>query len=88
MASTNTISRLGAVCGLALASAGMADEPRYELIDLGTLGGQHSMAYDMNDQGMVVGWSETGPPECIEKLHDGFTRACGNQSYSFGFPSP
>ncbi len=37
---------------------------RYELTDLGSLGGERIVALGMNDHGMVVGWAETGPPEC------------------------
>ncbi|TDJ57680.1 MAG: hypothetical protein E2O40_02530 [Planctomycetota bacterium] len=35
-------------------------EPLYELVDLGTLGGDSSVALGMNDLGDVVGWAETG----------------------------
>ncbi len=37
---------------------------QYELVDVGTLGGENSKAIAINDQGVVVGWSETCPPEC------------------------
>ena len=33
--------------------------PRYEVMDIGTLGGSYSAAYGINDSGQVVGWSET-----------------------------
>ncbi len=33
--------------------------PRYQVIDLGTLGGASSTAQALNDKGQVVGWSET-----------------------------
>ncbi len=34
-------------------------DPLYELVDLGTLGGNSSVALGMNDIGDVVGWSQT-----------------------------
>ena len=37
-----------------------ANVPRYEVIDLGTLGGNESQAWGINEQGEVVGSSETG----------------------------
>ena len=33
----------------------LADAPEYEVIDLGTLGGQHSDAYGINNNGQIVG---------------------------------
>lgn len=36
------------------------EAPEYEVIDLGTLGGAASMAYDVNDAGQVVGCAEIG----------------------------
>jgi probable HAF family extracellular repeat protein len=32
--------------------------PRYEIIDLGTLGGDRSVAFSINDIGQIVGWAE------------------------------
>jgi len=37
------------------------ESPRYMLVDLGTLGGEQSRALAMNDEGTVVGWSDSGP---------------------------
>ncbi len=45
------------VCGLTAARLAAQD---YRVIDLGTLGGTQSRALAVNDQGQVVGWSETG----------------------------
>ena len=39
-------------------ACGAATLPQYEIIDLGTLGGETSIAYDMNEQGAVAGKSE------------------------------
>jgi len=36
------------------------EQPQYEVIDLGTLGGERSQANAINDRGEVVGWAETG----------------------------
>jgi probable HAF family extracellular repeat protein len=36
---------------------GIGASPPYEFIDLGTLGGQHSHAMDINDDGQVIGWA-------------------------------
>src|SRR4030042_1871199 len=40
-----------------LARLTFAAPPRYEIIDLGTLGGRSSVAKAINDMGQVVGWS-------------------------------
>jgi probable HAF family extracellular repeat protein len=37
--------------------------PRYEIVELGTLGGEMSVAYAINDKGEVVGQSETAEGE-------------------------
>lgn len=43
-------------------SASAAHETRtYVLYDLGTLGGESSMALAMNDQAVIVGWAQTRP---------------------------
>lgn len=44
----------GAICAL-------ADPPQYSVIDLGTLGGDHSAATALNNSGQVTGWSEVVP---------------------------
>jgi len=36
------------------------EQARYEVVDLGTLGGERSQANAINDRGDVVGWAETG----------------------------
>ncbi len=53
-------------CGLAALIAGksLGQSLEYELRNIGTLGGDDSVALAMNDLGMVVGWAETAPPEC------------------------
>jgi probable HAF family extracellular repeat protein len=53
----------GLLAGLLSTGAGaqiVPVEPLYELFDIGTLGGQGSMALGMNEIGDVVGWAETG----------------------------
>ncbi len=39
------------------------EPPAYELVDLGTLGGRASGAYDFNEQGQIVGYSQTASGE-------------------------
>ncbi len=41
------------------ASAGTALAVQYAYVDLGTLGGSNAVAYGLNDQRQVVGWSST-----------------------------
>ena len=54
--------------GTVLAAGTQAAADRiYMPVDLGTLGGEQSVALAMNDRGMVVGWSETAQP--IPELH-------------------
>src|SRR4030042_3479876 len=43
-----------------LARLTFAAPPRYEIIDLGTLGGRSSSATAINEGGQVVGWSING----------------------------
>ncbi|MBN1845384.1 MAG: hypothetical protein JW810_06840 [Sedimentisphaerales bacterium] len=31
---------------------------KYDIVDLGTLGGEYSVAWSINDQGQIVGWSQ------------------------------
>ena len=46
------------VISLLLFQLTFAAPPRYEIIDLGTLGGIHSVGRSINDKGQVVGYSE------------------------------
>ena len=54
---------------LALATLGLhtttlaLSAPRYNIIDLGTLGGNDSIAYGINNSGQVVGFSQNAPTE-------------------------
>jgi len=47
-------------------------EPKYELFDVGTLGGNSSRALGMNELGDVVGWAETGSGVHAFLWQDGF----------------
>lgn len=47
--------------------------PLYQLLDLGTLGGQHSTATAINGNGQVVGYSETDPGDTHAFVFDGTT---------------
>ena len=63
-AATRPATVIGALLA-GLVSAGVTAQivpidPLYELVDLGTLGGDSSMALGMNEIGDVVGWAETG----------------------------
>ena len=45
-------------CFLSLGANRVSAIP-YEIIDLGTLGGDYSYAYGINDSGQIVGWAST-----------------------------
>ena len=45
------------VISLLLLQLTFAASPRYEVIDLGTLGGNQSVAQSINDEGQIVGWA-------------------------------
>lgn len=64
MKCTNTLRILGiiAVCG---ATSALAEDPVYEYIDIGTLGGGNSHAVAISDAGTVIGWAETGGQRAI-----------------------
>src|SRR5687768_15082365 len=48
-----------AIVGLLLAQPAMAELPRYQVQDLGTLGGQIAEPADINNSGEVTGFSAT-----------------------------
>lgn len=48
------------VISLFLLQLTFATPPRYEIIDLGTLGGHRSEAYSINDSGQIVGLARHG----------------------------
>lgn len=65
LAATRPARVVGAALLAGLLSTGVTAQivpidPLYELVDLGTLGGNSSVALGMNEIGDVVGWSETG----------------------------
>ena len=47
------------VAAVFLAAVNLCNAAQYEIIDLGTLGGDSSYAHSINEHGQVVGWSET-----------------------------
>jgi probable HAF family extracellular repeat protein len=50
-----------------LAGEGLAQEARYRLLELSTLGGD-AAALDINDAGMVVGWADAMPVETVHAV--------------------
>ena len=62
-----------ALLTLAPVAAAQGQPPRYQLTDLGTLGGSESEALGLNDAGQVVGWSLTADGNTRAFLYDGGT---------------
>jgi len=55
---------------LSLLDLGFGAPPKYEIIDLGTLGGRTSLAFYVNNNGQVVGWAEDGLGDPYATLFD------------------
>ena len=54
---------------LAAASTAATIAPQYRVTDLGTLGGDASAAYGINDKGQVVGWASTNAAGAEPTIH-------------------
>lgn len=54
---------------LAVIGTADADAPQYQVTDLGTLGGEASAAYGINDKGQVVGWADTDAVGVEQTIH-------------------
>jgi len=64
----NWLATIGCLFGLVGMLHGA--EAEYEIVDLGTLGGQSSQAAQIDNQGRVVGWSETASGKRRAFLYD------------------
>jgi probable HAF family extracellular repeat protein len=82
--------------GAGVFSSAHAQVTPYSLIDLGTLGGERSLAYGLNNAGQVVGWSETNDGgehaflwngSVLVDLHPSNGQSYG-ASYAYGINEP
>lgn len=58
---------LASIITVGLAGEALAQEARYRLLDLPTLGGE-AAALDINDAGQVVGWADAMPVETVHAV--------------------
>lgn len=85
---TRTIFKLGrwAIAPLALAVCQPSGAAEYVLKDLGTLGGTWSEAFDINNNGQVVGWSGKADGKIRAFI---YTKPAGSTTYQMvEIPSP
>ncbi len=67
-----------------LCPAGLQAEIIYRVIDLGTLGGDSSWAYSINDAGQIVGWAENNKGQGRATLFDPTSAGNNRDLYTIG----